>query len=75
MKNAQISFEEGFLKTIDQIASESKKTRSAIVREAISFWLKQKEIHDFETKWIQKLKETPDGITDIENWSETEQWG
>jgi metal-responsive CopG/Arc/MetJ family transcriptional regulator len=75
MRNAQISFDEAFLNTIDKIAAESQKTRSAIVREAIGFWLKQKEIREFENKWIQRLKETNDDTADLEDWSETEQWG
>ena len=75
MRNAQISFDEAFLNTIDKIAAESHKTRSAIVREAIGFWLKQKEIREFENKWIQRLKETNDDTADLEDWSETEQWG
>ena len=75
MKNTQISFDEDFLDTIDRIASESNKTRSAIVREAIKFWLRQKEINDFEEKWINALKDAPDDGTDAEIWEDIEQWG
>jgi len=57
MKNVQISFDEQLLKTIDRFATSSKLTRSAVVREAVKTWIRQKEIKEFEDDWIKKLKE------------------
>jgi metal-responsive CopG/Arc/MetJ family transcriptional regulator len=74
MKNTQISFDEQFLKLIDRVAAETNKTRSAIVREAVRFWLKQKEIDDFEGMWIQKLKEHGESPDAADDWAEIEQW-
>ena len=75
MKNVQISFDENLLKAIDGIASSGQITRSAIVREALKSWIKQKEIKQFEDDWIKKLKENPDDVKDSEKWIKTEMWG
>ena len=75
MKNVQISFDENLLKTIDRIAASYQLSRSAMVREALENWIRQREIREFENAWIQKLKETPDDIADSEAWLQAEQWG
>ena len=75
MKNVQISFDENLLKTIDRITASDKLTRSAVVREALENWIRQREIQEFEKAWIRKLKEIPDDITDSETWLQAEQWG
>ena len=75
MKNVQISFEENLLSSIDRIASSSQLSRSAIVREALRNWIKQREIQEFEREWIRKLKEHPQDYEDSEAWMDTEQWG
>ena len=75
MKNVQISFDENLLKTIDRITASDKLTRSAVVREALENWIRQREIQEFEEAWIRKLKEIPDDITDSETWLQAEQWG
>ena len=75
MKNIQISFDEELLKTIDRFAAVSRQTRSAVVREAVKTWVRQKEIDAFEDEWIQKLKETPQEVEDSDAWIKAEQWG
>ena len=74
MKNVQISFEENLLKSIDSIASSSQLSRSAIVREALRNWIKQREIREFERKWIRKLKERPQDAVNTEAWMDVEKW-
>ena len=75
MKNVQISFDEKLLKTIDRYATSSQLTRSAVVREAVKTWIRQKEIDEFEVTWIKKLKEHPQDIEDSEAWLKTDKWG
>ena len=48
MKNVQISFDEELLNTIDRFATSFRLTRSAVVREAVKTWIRQKEIKQFE---------------------------
>lgn len=48
MKNVQFSFDENLLKSIDRIAASYQISRSAIVREALENWNRQREIHEFE---------------------------
>ena len=74
MKNVQISFDEQLLKTIDRFATSSKLTRSAVVREAVENWIRQKEIKEFEDDWIKKLKENPVEPDDSEAWLKAEKW-
>ena len=74
MKNVQISFDEKLLKTIDRFATSSKLTRSAVVREAVETWIRQKEIKEFEDEWIKKLKENPVDPDDLKVWLKAEKW-
>ena len=74
MKNVQISFDEQLLRTIDRFATSSKLTRSAVVREAVETWIRQKEIKEFEDDWIKKLKENPVDPDDSEVWLNAEKW-
>ena len=74
MKNVQISFDEKLLETIDRFATSSRLTRSAVVREAVETWVRQKEIKEFEDDWIKKLKENPEDMDDSEAWLKAEKW-
>ncbi len=75
MKNIQISFDEELLKVVDRLAVASRQSRSAIVREAVKNWIRQKEIDAFEKQWIQKLKEVPQETENADAWIKAEQWG
>ena len=46
MKNVQISFDEDLLKAIDRFAMSSRLTRSAVVREAVKTWVRQKKVKE-----------------------------
>ena len=74
MKNVQISFDEQLLKTIDRFATSSRLTRSAVVREAVKTWIRQKEVKAFEDDWIKKLKESPEDTENSEAWMNAEKW-
>jgi metal-responsive CopG/Arc/MetJ family transcriptional regulator len=74
IKNVQISFDEQLLETIDRYATSSRLTRSAVVREAVKTWIRQKEVEEFEDDWIQKLKESPDDLDESEAWLKAEKW-
>ncbi len=75
MKNTQISFDKNLLKEIDRVAASSRKTRSAIVREAVKAWLNWKRIQDFEDLWIRKLLENPEELEESEAWINADRWG
>ena len=67
--------DEKLLKSIDRYATSSRLTRSAVVREAVKTWIRQKEIDEFEETWIKKLKENPQDIENSEAWLKNEKWG
>jgi predicted transcriptional regulator len=75
MKNVQIRIDKKLLRAIDRIAASYQLSRSAMVREALENWIRQREIQEFEEAWIRKLKANPDDITDSETWLQAEQWG
>ena len=67
MKNVQISFDENLLEVVDSIASSSGTSRSAVVRNALTDWIKKREVRAFEELWIRSLKETNDDAKEAEN--------
>jgi len=74
VKNVQISFDEDLLEAVDSFALSSKTSRSAIIRDALKKWLRQKEIQAFEDQWIRSIKESPDDSQTAEEWVQTQQW-
>ena len=74
MKNVQISFDEKLLDEIDLIVAKHRSSRSAIVREALKYWIRQKVIQDFEQQWIEKLKEDPEDLKNTTLWMQAETW-
>ena len=74
MKNVQISFDESLLDEIDRFASSTNLSRSAVVREALRHWLKEKEIRKFEEQWIMSIKENPDDSERAEAWINAQTW-
>ena len=74
MRNVQISFDESLLDTVDRYAASTKLSRSAVVREALRSWLRQKEIKEFEEKWIRSLKQNPDDAKQAEAWVQVQKW-
>jgi metal-responsive CopG/Arc/MetJ family transcriptional regulator len=75
VKNVQISFDEDLLETVDELAASSQQSRSAIVREALKTWVRQREVKNFEEEWIARLKEKPQDPGETEAWAEAESWG
>ena len=74
MKNIQISFDENLLDAVDRFAASAKISRSAIIREALSDWLREKEIREFEEQWISSIKSNPDDAEDAEAWVQAQKW-
>ena len=73
MKNVQINIDEKLLRAIDHLAASHQLSRSAMVREALENWIRQRGIKEFEEARIRKLKEIPDDITDSDTWLKAEQ--
>lgn len=80
MKNIQVSFDEKTITILEQIANLTNKTRTAVIREAVDEWLKQKKIDNFESQWINALKREAarypkeDDIEDNDAWLAAEEW-
>jgi len=75
MKNLQISLDNNIVSFIEKITKEEQKTRSAVIREALNYWIKQKTIEEFEANWISALqKDKMSYSDDTEAWLAAEQW-
>lgn len=60
---------------LDRIASQQHKTRTAVIREAILFWIKQSAVERFELDWITALKSDQLEYSDeTELWMAAEAW-
>jgi metal-responsive CopG/Arc/MetJ family transcriptional regulator len=75
VKNVQISFDEDLLNEVNSMVASTRLSRSAIVREALRRWIREKKIKKFEAEWIRKLKENPDDTQEANAWIKIEQWG
>ncbi len=75
VKNVQISFDEELLQTVDRVATSAQMSRSAIVREAMKNWLRQRQVTEFEEAWIAKLREVPQDSGEAEAWLSADSWG
>ena len=76
MKNLQISLDNNIIAFIEKITKEQNKTRSAVIREAINYWIKYKTIDNFESQWIRTLKkeEPKYNTANDEAWMAAELW-
>ena len=74
MKNVQISFDEKLLHAIDHLATASKLSRSAIVRQALKRWMREKEVMEFEEQWITSLQRNSDNLDNVEEWVQIDTW-
>jgi len=75
VKNVQISFDEDLLNEVNNMVASTRLSRSAIVREALRRWIREKKTKKFEDEWIKKLKENPDDTQEAKAWIKIEQWG
>ena len=74
VKNLQIALDEESVQTLDALARELQKTRTALVREAIQEWIRRQQIREFEEAWIRAAQQdqTDDNLTDA--WIAAESW-
>lgn len=74
MKNVQISLDEDLIGIVDELAASANLSRSAVVRDALRKWVREKEVKKFEDEWIAKLREEPQDLSDAPAWAEAESW-
>jgi len=74
MKKVRISFDEKLLEMVDGVAASSRVSRSAIVRETLKNWLRQRQVKKFENEWIKKLREVLQDSEETEAWHSAESW-
>ena len=75
MKNVQISFDEDLLNEVNSMVASTRLSRSAIVREALRRWIREKVVKEFEDEWIRKLKENSEDTQEAKAWEKIEKWG
>jgi predicted transcriptional regulator len=75
MKNLQVSIEDTMLSYLDKVAELQQKTRTALIREAIAYWIRRKNIEQFENQWIIALKNGKSAYPEEDDaWMVAEAW-
>lgn len=75
MKNLQITIDDTVLSYLDKVAELQQKTRTALIREALAYWIHRKNIEQFENQWISALKGgTKSYPEEDEGWMAAEAW-
>lgn len=74
VKNLQIALDDESVQTLDALARELQKTRTALVREAIQEWIRRQQIREFEEAWIRAAQQdqTDENLADA--WIAAESW-
>jgi len=76
MKSLQISIDDTMVSFLDTVAEHQQKTRTALIREAIACWIRQKKVEQFESQWISSLKIEKNTYQEVdEAWMAAEDWG
>ena len=74
MKKVLISFDEKLVEMVDGVAASARESRSAIVREALKNWLRQRQVKKFEDEWIAALQKSSQDLEEAESWLSAESW-
>ncbi|TVR70625.1 MAG: CopG family transcriptional regulator [Spirochaetaceae bacterium] len=74
MKNLQIALDDESVRTLDELARELHKTRTALVREAIQEWIDRKQVQEFEAAWIRAAQQDQPDEDLAQAWIAAESW-
>lgn len=79
MTNVQISLDEDWVTQLDRMADEQRKTRTAVIREAIGAVVCRQSAASFERQWIAAAQadQSEEGLDDwmsAESWESDESW-
>jgi len=74
MKNLQIALDDESVRTLDELACDLQKTRTALVREAIREWIARQQIQEFEAAWIRAAQQDQPDDNLAEAWIAAESW-
>ncbi len=75
MKTIQITIDEALLKELDQIIKKTKESRSAIIRNAILSYLRQRRITKMEEKHKKGYEKNPIREDEFSVWEDEQVWG
>ena len=75
MKTIQITIDETLLKELDQIMKQTKESRSAIIRNAILSYLRQRRIAEMEEKHKRGYEKKPVSNDEFSIWEDEQVWG
>jgi metal-responsive CopG/Arc/MetJ family transcriptional regulator len=73
-RNVQFSLDEDLIETVDKLAAAANLSRSAVVRDALRKWVREREVKKLEDEWIAKLREEPQDSSDAAAWADAESW-
>jgi metal-responsive CopG/Arc/MetJ family transcriptional regulator len=74
MKNVQITVDDKTLREVDRVAKPLGLKRSEVVRQALTQWLRQRAVDDFEREWITALGKNADDASRADEWLAAQSW-
>ena len=74
MKHIQITIDATTLTAVDRAAKPLGLKRSAVVREALRAWLRQRAVGRFEEQWISRLRDSPNDAECADDWLAIQTW-
>jgi metal-responsive CopG/Arc/MetJ family transcriptional regulator len=75
MKVIQVRMDERILKELDEAAACDGKARAVLVRQAVARMLRKRRFAEMDRRTIQSLKEHPQDLEEVEEWTEVQDWG
>ena len=75
MKTIQMTIDEPLLTQVDQIIKELDTTRSAFIRDALQYALRQHKIRELEKKHAEGYARHPVEPGEFDIWEAEQAWG
>ena len=75
MKTIQMTIDEPLLTQVDQIIKELDTTRSAFIRDALQYALRQHKIRELEQKHAEGYARHPVEPGEFDIWEAEQAWG
>ncbi len=74
METIQVVLDEQLLRATDRAARQTKRNRSALVREALRAYLKVLNVHERERRDREGYERVPDDETGLAVWEDVAKW-
>lgn len=74
MATIQVILDRALLELVDEIASQKRVNRSALIREALRSYLKRVRFEELERQESLAYEQQPDDVEDARRWERVADW-